>query len=668
MKEEELLKLLIKFSDFFSINSFAKDVFRDMFMWLIKGLVTVNSVMENVFFYAIKLISWPTTKTMEVLINDPAKGLVIIALALMVLTLMFIGGKMIMGDRVSAQEFTRNFLMAVLVLIGLSGFMGSLEKLTFAGVEVGKNAFSSEENSMISYQIVKDNITDLKALDADKWQTTTPKKANYLKESNWKSVNFNEVIQDDFKNAKDLSKKRIDQNESGEDIVADLDSSFWLPATNDYYYRYHVSFTAIIIQEIFILLVFAFSTLIIVQTAFELGIKGTIGPFIAATDLATGQRIKNLITDIIGAYVKIIVLVFVIQLYRVFMNWTQTLSFSDSLTETLVLKCLIVVGAFFAVLRGSGSVQRLLGIDVSQGFGQQALMGTLAGAQIMKGAGSLASGATKGAARQFGKNGFVGKRAQNLANKRSENAKRQALTDGLGGKESYKEKMNPKRQAQREGYNESQQILATEQAMNQQKNTTSNPDHTPSDTGSTNSGSGSGTELSGGKQSNQSPGQSNQGEQSSDNRNTSNTSSSPSHTNSTSANSISSNGGSQELSRTAQQESTPGGETKQGSRAVDRLNQQRKTNPGTNKTAPAKPANRMASPSASYSNSMATSSGNDLEGQEEKEEMQYSTRPQRKTPQKVNRQVPKPISRQVPKKPEKTHGKATFKSNKPQTE
>ncbi|MBC1567227.1 pLS20_p028 family conjugation system transmembrane protein [Listeria booriae] len=660
MKEEELLKLLIKFSDFFSINSFAKDVFRDMFMWLIKGLVTVNSVMENVFFYAIKLISWPTTKTMEVLINDPAKGLVIIALALMVLTLMFIGGKMIMGDRVSAQEFTRNFLMAVLVLIGLSGFMGSLEKLTFAGVEVGKNAFSSEENSMISYQIVKDNITDLKALDADKWQTTTPKKANYLKEANWKSVNFNEVIQDDFKNAKDLSKKRIDQNESGEDIVADLDSSFWLPATNDYYYRYHVSFTAIIIQEIFILLVFAFSTLIIVQTAFELGIKGTIGPFIAATDLATGQRIKNLITDIIGAYVKIIVLVFVIQLYRVFMNWTQTLSFSDSLTETLVLKCLIVVGAFFAVLRGSGSVQRLLGIDVSQGFGQQALMGTLAGAQIMKGAGSLASGATKGAARQFGKNGFVGKRAQNLANKRSENAKRQALTEGLGGKESYKEKMNPKRQAQREGYNESQQILATEQAMNQQKNTTSNPDHTPSDTGSTNSGSGSGSELSGGKQSNQSPGQSNQGEQSSDNRNTSNTSASHPH-----ANSISSNGGSQELSRTTQQESTPGGETKQGSRAVDRLNQQRKTNPGTNKAAPAK---RMASPSASYSNSMATSSGNDLEGQEEKEEMQYSTRPQRKTPQKVNRQVPKPISRQVPKKPEKTHGKATFKSNKPQTE
>ncbi|MBC1420214.1 hypothetical protein, partial [Listeria fleischmannii] len=188
------------------------------------------------------------------------------------LTLMFIGGKMIMGDRVSAQEFTRNFLMAILVLIGLSGFMGSLEKLTFAGIEVGKNAFSSEENSMISYQIVKDNITDLKALDADKWQTTTPKKANYLKEENWKSANFNEVIQDDFKNAKDLYKKRIDQNESGEDIVTDMDKSFWLPSTNDYYYRYHVSFTAILIQEIFIFLVFAFSTLIIVQTAFELGI------------------------------------------------------------------------------------------------------------------------------------------------------------------------------------------------------------------------------------------------------------------------------------------------------------------------------------------------------------------------------------------------------------
>ncbi|EJT5248004.1 hypothetical protein EG817_003065, partial [Listeria monocytogenes] len=82
-----------------------------------------------------------------------------------------IGGKIILGDRMSPQEFTRNFIMVTLVLIGLTGFMGSLEKLTFAGVDVGKNAFSSEENSKISYQIVKDNITDLKALDADGWKT-----------------------------------------------------------------------------------------------------------------------------------------------------------------------------------------------------------------------------------------------------------------------------------------------------------------------------------------------------------------------------------------------------------------------------------------------------------------------------------------------------------------
>ncbi|EAC5124727.1 hypothetical protein IT77_15760, partial [Listeria monocytogenes] len=154
MNDDEILKILLKFADFFSINSFAKDVFRDIFIWLIKGLVTINGVMENVFFYSVKLISWPTTKAMETLINDPKKGLVIIAVTLMGLTLMFIGGKIILGDRMSPQEFTRNFIMVTLVLIGLTGFMGSLEKLTFAGVDVGKNAFSSEENSKISYQIV----------------------------------------------------------------------------------------------------------------------------------------------------------------------------------------------------------------------------------------------------------------------------------------------------------------------------------------------------------------------------------------------------------------------------------------------------------------------------------------------------------------------------------
>lgn len=625
MNDDEILKILLKFADFFSINSFAKDVFRDIFIWLIKGLVTINSVMENVFFYSVKLISWPTTKAMETLINDPKKGLIIIAVTLMGLTLMFIGGKIILGDRMSPQEFTRNFIMVTLVLIGLTGFMGSLEKLTFAGVDVGKNAFSSEENSKISYQIVKDNITDLKALDAAGWKTTTPKKANYLNEDSWKTVNFNEVIDEEFKHAEGLAKKRIDQDDNGQNIVEDLDSSFWMPSTDDYYYRYHVGFTAIIIQEVFILLVFAFSTLIIVETSFELGVKGVIGPFIAASDMATGQRIKNLLIDLIGAYVKIVVLVFIIQLYRLFMNWTQSIHFSDSLVETTVLKCLIVVGAFFAVLKGSSSVQRLLGIDVSQSFGQQALMGTMAGAQIMKGAGGLASGLTKGTARQFGKNGFIGRRAQSLSNKRQEKAKKEALTESLGGKENYKEKMNPRRLAQREGFNEAQQILATEQAMKQQES---------SGTNSKNEGS-------------------NKNNPGSSNKNTLSTNSSdnkgknsirPVHKGTSSAN-----------SSIAEQKDIQSNDTntKKGSNAVNRLNQQKANKPNSGKqTAPlGKQYSKNTSTSA---NGTTKTSFNKTESEEKK---QYSTKVNRDSQKSVKTASKKTASKMVPKKPQKNANK-----------
>ncbi|EHF3647051.1 hypothetical protein JSO02_002981 [Listeria innocua] len=617
MNDDEILKILLKFADFFSINSFAKDVFRDIFIWLIKGLVTINGVMENVFFYSVKLISWPTTKAMETLINDPKKGLVIIAVTLMGLTLMFIGGKIILGDRMSPQEFTRNFIMVTLVLIGLTGFMGSLEKLTFAGVDVGKNAFSSEENSKISYQIVKDNITDLKALDADGWKTTTPKKANYLNEDSWKTVNFNEVIDEQFKHAEGLAKKRVDQDDSGQNIVEDLDSSFWMPSTDDYYYRYHVGFTAIIIQEIFILLVFAFSTLIIVETSFELGVKGVIGPFIAASDMATGQRIKNLLIDLIGAYVKIVVLVFIIQLYRLFMNWTQSIHFSDSLVETTVLKCLIVVGAFFAVLKGSSSVQRLLGIDVSQSFGQQALMGTMAGAQIMKGAGGLASGLTKGTAKQFGKNGFIGKRAQSLSNKRQEKAKKQALTETLGGKENYKEKMNPRRQAQREGFNEAQQVLATEQAMNQQQSTGANSNNVGSN--KNNSGSSNKNTLS---------------SNSIDNKGNNPTSPGNKGTNSTTP-----------TNSQRKDNHVNDANTKKGSNAVNRLNQQK-----ANKSDSSKQNVPLGKQYSKYtSNSSNNTTKSNLNKTESQGQKQYST--------KVNRDSPKnakPASKMVPKKPQKT--------------
>ncbi|EUJ16591.1 hypothetical protein [Listeria aquatica] len=241
---------------------------------------------------------------------------------------------------------------------------------------------------------------------------------------------------------------------------------------------------------------FIFSTLIVVQTSFELGIKGTIGPFITATDISTGQRIKNLLVDIIGAYVKIVVLVFMIQLYRVFMTWTQTLDFSSSLTENLVIKCLICVGAFFAVLQGSGSVQRLLGIDVSQGFGQQALMGTLAGGKILGGMSEFAKNSTKSGIHQFGKDGFARRGLQKLGDRKEEKAKKAQLQDTLGGKESYNHYMSREEKGKRDGFNEGQQILATNQAMRNdtstdQENTPENTDSNPNPTNSSGS-SGSG--------------------------------------------------------------------------------------------------------------------------------------------------------------------------------
>ncbi|MBC1420112.1 hypothetical protein, partial [Listeria fleischmannii] len=199
--------------------------------------------------------------------------------------------------------------------------------------------------------------------------------------------------------------------------------------------------------------------------------------------------------------------------------------------------------------------------------------------------------------------------------------------------------------------NEAQQILATEQAMRNQENGTSTSDQKPSG----GSGGGLGANLSDEKQMNQSSSPSSQGEQLGNKIDRDHENSSPLHSNS--GNSAT---GNQNLMPSTQQEYTPEveGERKQGSRAVDRLNQQRKSNTGTTKTAPTK---RMSAPSMPYNNVVE----NDGEGQEE---VGYSTRPQRKVQQKMNRQTPKPTSKQVPKRPEKTNGREALKPNKPQTE
>ncbi|HAM1091039.1 TPA: hypothetical protein H9254_002880, partial [Listeria monocytogenes] len=194
--------------------------------------------------------------------------------------------------------------------------------------------------------------------------------------------------------------------------------------------------------------------------------------------------------------------------------------------------------------------------------------------------------------------------------------------ESLGGKENYKEKMNPRRLAQREGFNEAQQILATEQAMKQQES---------SGTNSKNEGS-------------------NKNNPGSSNKNTLSTNSSdnkgknsirPVHKGTSSANS------SIVEQKDIQSNDT---NTKKGSNAVNRLNQQKANKPNSGKqTAPlGKQYSKNTSTSA---NGTTKTSFNKTEPEEKK---QYSTKVNRDSQKSVKTASKKTASKMVPKKPQKS--------------
>ncbi|MDR4987089.1 hypothetical protein RGU74_26670 [Bacillus cereus] len=405
MKDEEILKVLEEFSDYLQVGDIVNYVLRWLGWFVIQGLSLVVDGLEGVTDSILGIKGFFNSPGVQEFV-DMLYPLFVVLLAI---SFLYIGYMFIMNKQMNRSQIIINIFVTLSVLCLLSTGMTKVDKFTDDAIAVVK----SEQKGSLSDEIIKKNITDIAVLDQNGWkkkEDLNPK--NNIPEKSIRQIDITEKIDEDFEFAKDkdlsdngkkiLKNKRV-MDGLGTASLAELKDG-WFDFFPEKYYRWHWNF-----WNIFFTLLITGATLLLVSIKlarlfYELTFNYLLANILAPADVANGQKLKAVLSNILNIFVATIMIFLSLKLY---IMGTEFLH--DKLSG---VPYLIALAAFsMAVLDGPAVVERLFGIDIglksswgmlAGGFALGKGIGGLANSKPMKGLGNMIGKGAKGAAQGAG--------------------------------------------------------------------------------------------------------------------------------------------------------------------------------------------------------------------------------------------------------------------------
>ncbi|MDM5152532.1 hypothetical protein QUF88_00425 [Bacillus sp. DX1.1] len=395
MKDEEILKVLEEFSDFLQIGDIVNYVFRWIGWFLILGVSWIVDALEDVTdaVLGIKLF-FNSPQIQEFL-----KMLYPVFVVLLSISFLYIGYMFIMNKKMNRSQIVVNIFITMCVLTLLGTGMTKVDKFTDDAIAVVK----SEQKGSISDEIIKKNIIDIALIDSKGWkekENLNPK--NNIPEKNIRNIDITEKIDEDFEFAKDkdlsengqkiLKNKRV-MDGLGVASLAELQDG-WFDFFPEKYYRWHWNFWSMFITLLVTGVTMLLVSIKLARLFYELTFNYLLANILAPVDIANGQKLKQVLTNILNIFVVTIMIFLSLKLYML-----GTAFIHDKLDG---VPYLIALAAFsMAVLDGPVIVERLFGIDIGLKSSWAMLAG---GVALGKGIGSAAnSKPMKGLANMLGK-------------------------------------------------------------------------------------------------------------------------------------------------------------------------------------------------------------------------------------------------------------------------
>ncbi|MBJ8077291.1 hypothetical protein JDS92_18255 [Bacillus cereus group sp. N12] len=409
MKDEEILKVLESFSDYLQVGDIVNYVLRWLGWFLIVGLSLVVDALEGVTDAILGIKGFFNSPELQNFV-DRLYPLFVVLLAI---SFLYIGYMFILNKQMNRSQIIINIFVTLSVLCLLSTGMTKVDKFTDDAIAVVK----SEQKGSLSDEIIKKNITDIAVIDQNGWkkkEDMNPK--NHIPEKNIRQIDITEKIDSDFEFAKDkelseggqdiLKNKRV-MDGMGVASLAELKDG-WFDFFPEKYYRWHWNFWNIFFTLLITGLTLLLVSIKLARLFYELAFNYLLVNIIAPADVANGQKLKAVLSNILNIFIATIMIFLSLKLYIM-----GTAFLHDKLNG---VPYLIALAAFsMAVLDGPAVVERLFGIDIglksswgmlaggiAGGFALSKGIGALANSKPMKGLGNMIGKGAKGAAEGTG--------------------------------------------------------------------------------------------------------------------------------------------------------------------------------------------------------------------------------------------------------------------------
>lgn len=418
MDKEEIIKILTDYADVLHIKSFALDFIRQLGWWLIKALCSLCDFFYDVLTSIYKALDFTTGDSLI----SYSKALMPWISCLLVISIMLLGYYMIVKRTDARVNLVQNLVLIMLIVTALPQITGYMADLTAAATKSVEQEAITQEASP-SFKVIQENVIDLKTADKQNMPsyadlTGGKKKRNSLtSQKRIKYVDINEYM--DYKNDNelknpDLWKSKLTVDGDGKASITDMGGGLgsFFGLANDKYYRYSVNWWTVIITLAVSCIALFFMSLKVARIIWEIAAHQLIGPFIAVTDLASGQRMKEFLRSLVSLFAVLFMIMLMYGLYFLGMSYINSFS-AGSQGVNAVAKIIMQMALAWMMIDGANIIERVTGVDAGLKSGYQAVIGALAAGKAVKGigkaAGTLVNGnKSKGAATGLSSGGLKG--------------------------------------------------------------------------------------------------------------------------------------------------------------------------------------------------------------------------------------------------------------------
>ncbi|HCD1920858.1 TPA: hypothetical protein NBI68_001495 [Enterococcus faecium] len=369
-------------------------------MWIgwsvIKSMFAVVDGIQNMIPEVLDLFSFVESTGLNKVYQSVLNTIVI---GLMVLSLMIIGYKMVTGKgTLDLKSVGMNVVMSIALIL-------LMPTLIHSGIEFSKTFYNdtttiTNSDEGVAWSLIEQGVTDLAYINkTDQYSmiNKTNDRNNLTKENFWKT-DLTQVLTDNVIDKMEKENSTADnlryelvENSDNEFVATKFSDNFlstFVDGIKSGYYRYQANLWGISFGLIALAVAYVFSAFIIITAILELAFKRVLGVLVFATDLETGQRSKQVLSDILQCYLTVGFQGFGLSMFAMFINYLNT---GEGISTNIFIKTIAYICAVFVLIKGSGTVMRYFGVDIGlkEGYGQLASAFGMGAMLFRKGTGGM---------------------------------------------------------------------------------------------------------------------------------------------------------------------------------------------------------------------------------------------------------------------------------------